>query len=156
RWILFRGRATHDDSGTPARIAGTTFDITSWKQSEEALRLADHRKDEFLATLAHELRNSLAAVRCAVSILRVSDEQLDRASASEVIYRKANQFSRLLDDLLDVSLIKAGMIRFKKELIDARATIALAIEAAQPLLSEKGHDLVVSINGDALPVNADP
>jgi signal transduction histidine kinase len=156
RWVLIRGRIERDEDGLPLRMAGTILDITNWKQTENALRLADRRKDELIATLAHELRNSLAAVRCAVTVLKMSDDESNRKSATDTIDRQVNRFIRLIDDLLDVNRIKTGVMRLKKELIDAGATIALAIEDVQPLLDEKKHELVVSIDGDGLPVHADP
>jgi PAS domain S-box-containing protein len=156
RWLLVRGRVRRDEHGTPLRMAGTILDITGWKQTENALRTGDRRKDEFLATLAHELRNPLAAVRCAATALKISHAEPDRASATELIERQVSQFIRLIDDLQDVSMIKTGMVRLKKSLIDVRGTIALAIEDVQPLLDEKKHDLIVSLDGANLPVEADP
>jgi PAS domain S-box-containing protein len=114
RWILVEdtGQVVHDVHGTPVKMVGAIVDVTDRKKAEDALREANTRKDEFLATLAHELRNPLAPIRNAVEILR--DRDMDPASlrwARDIIERQVDQMSRLVDDLLDVSRITRGKSR---------------------------------------------
>src|ERR1700691_5128604 len=112
------------------------------QQSEEALREADRRKDEFLALLAHELRNPLAPIRYALAMNRKegrTPEQQKRAE--EIIERQVTHMSRLLDDLLDVSRITRGNLELKKSLTDLALAIGTAIETARPILDAKHHTL---------------
>ena len=112
------------------------------ESAEGALREADRRKDEFLATLAHELRNPLAPIRHAVRILEVpgaSDEQ--REWGRKVIARQVQRMALLLDDLLDVSRITRGRLELRKDYVSLQALVAAAIEPARPLIEAKHHTL---------------
>jgi len=103
RWLLARGRDVPAERGRPTRTVGVSFDITERKQIEEALRDADKRKNDFLATLAHELRNPLAPIRNAVQILMLKGPpNLELDTARQVIARQTQQLARLVDDLLDI------------------------------------------------------
>ena len=115
-----------DSGGAVVAVAGTTRDVTERKQNEqeireqaERLRENDRRKDEFLAMLAHELRNPLAAVGNAVTVLKMSNDPENVNFAKDIIERQTRQLSRLIDDLLDVSRITSGKIRLKRDLCDA-------------------------------------
>ena len=126
------------------------------QQAEEALRVADRRKDEFLATLAHELRNPLAPVRNAVEILRMKNSaDPDLARSRDVIARQVAQMARLLDDLLDVSRITRNKLELRKQPVTLAAVIDSAVETSRPLVDAAGHRLEVSlpkpvyIDGDA-------
>jgi PAS domain S-box-containing protein len=126
------------------------------QESEEALRLADRRKDEFLALLAHELRNPLAPIRYALAANRKpgrTPEQCRQAEA--IIERQVNHMSRLLDDLLDVSRITRGRLELKKTLAELTSIIGAAIETARPLLDEKHHTLVLELPTQPVPLEAD-
>ncbi len=125
------------------------------EEQARALREADRRKDEFLAMLAHELRNPLAAVNNAVTVLKLSPDAENRNWASDVVERQVRHLARLIDDLLDVSRITSGKIRLRKEFIDAGAVIDQAIESARPLIDERRHTLTVSVEQDDLPLYAD-
>ncbi len=111
RWVASRGEAYYDDAGRPFRMAGMALDITSQKEaedglrrSEEALREADRRKDEFLGVLSHELRNPLAPIRNSVHILMRADPAGEQAlRARTIIARQVEHLTRLVDDLLDVN-----------------------------------------------------
>ncbi|APW61959.1 ATP-binding protein [Paludisphaera borealis] len=130
-------------------------DVTERRQAEEALREADRRKDEFLAMLAHELRNPLAAVSNAVQLaLRASDAD-SRAWSHEVIRRQCTHLAGLIDDLLDVSRISQGKIRLRTSSLDASDVLRNAVEAVRPLMQERGHSLETSI-GPGLLLDADP
>ena len=116
--ILAQGVPIRNDDGEITRWVGINLDISRMKQTEQALLDADRRKDEFLATLAHELRNPLAPIRNAVRILEIpaSDEQ-QRRWGREVIARQVRNMALLLDDLLDVSRITRGKLELKKEYV---------------------------------------
>ena len=122
--------------------------------SEEALREADRRKDEFLAMLAHELRNPLAAVTNAAALLG-SRDMAEREWAEQVIKRQSRQLSHLIDDLLDVSRITTGKIHLRKEIVDAAIPLDRAIESAQPLLRAKGHTVVRDYRAEVLWIEGD-
>ena len=126
-------------------------------EAEEALRLADRRKDEFLATLAHELRNPLAPIRNALYLMqtaREGGEVTDRARA--VIERQLNQMVRLVDDLLDVSRISTGKLALRRERVQLRSVLQNAIEAVEPLIHARGHQLDVQMPPPGVYVNVDP
>jgi PAS domain S-box-containing protein len=130
-------------------------DITQRKRYERELVEADRRKDEFLATLAHELRNPLAPIRQAAKILRnesASDAQ--RRWSNTVIERQVQHMSLLLDDLLDVSRITHGTLQLRKQQTDLQSIVSAAIETARPLIDERHHKLTLDIP-DSLEVNAD-
>ncbi|MFO0953704.1 MAG: HAMP domain-containing sensor histidine kinase [Isosphaeraceae bacterium] len=120
-----------------------------------ALREADRHKDEFLAMLAHELRNPLAAVNNAVSVLKHSPDEENRAWGTDVVSRQVQHLSRLIDDLLDVSRVTTGKIRLRKEYVDAGPAIDQAVESARPLIQERRHVLTVSVDRGRLPLLAD-
>jgi PAS domain S-box-containing protein len=133
------------------------IDITERKRAEEALMDADRRKDEFLAMLAHELRNPLAAIRSAAHLLKLKGT--DEASLSwsrDVIERQVKQLTRLIEDLLDVSRINSGKIKLRRDLLDVRQIIARSVEAVRPLFDAKQHKLEVLPTPQGMPVKADP
>lgn len=141
RWIEVRGRA---DSGAPRSSSGIALDVSERKRAEIALRLADQRKDEFLAMLAHELRNPLAPISSAVKIMELvaPDAPPQAQKAREVIDRQARHLSRLVDDLMDVSRISTGKIVLRDEQVDPAAMAQRAIEMNRPLLEARGHELI--------------
>ena len=121
------------------------------------LREADRRKDEFLATLAHELRNPLAPIRNSLQILKVP--RLEPATAERsraMMERQVHHLVRLVDDLLDVSRVMRGKIELRTEVVDLAAVVARAIETTQPLIEAQGHELRVSFPSEPLPLEADP
>jgi signal transduction histidine kinase/ActR/RegA family two-component response regulator len=116
---------------------------------------ADRRKDEFLATLAHELRNPLAPIRNAVSLLRMSGAGAAGTSMWEIMDRQVNHMVRLVDDLMEVSRITRGRIDLRKDAVDVAAVIAAAVETCQPLVESRKHRLTVTPAGQPLVVEAD-
>jgi PAS domain S-box-containing protein len=123
---------------------------------EESLRESDRRKDEFLALLAHELRNPLAPVRYALAAMRKPGLSVDqRSRANEVIERQVVQMTHLLDDLLDVSRITRGAIELKKSSTELAQVIASAIDAARPVIDGKQHSLAVELPADPVYLEAD-
>jgi two-component system CheB/CheR fusion protein len=126
-------------------------DITDRKLAEQALREADRRKDEFLATLAHELRNPLAPIRNAVQILRLkSPADPDLRWAHDIIDRQAQQLTRLVDDLLDVSRITRGRIELRQERVELAALLERALETSRPALEAARHQLTVTFPEEPL------
>ena len=131
-------------------------DITQRKLQERALIEADRRKDEFLATLAHELRNPLAPIRQAATIARnenATDAQ--KRWSSNVIERQVQHMSLLLDDLLDVSRITHGTLQLRKQQTDLQSIVSAAVETARPLIDERQHQLILEVPDD-LQMNCDP
>ena len=132
-------------------------DITHRREAEQALRDADRRKDEFLATLSHELRNPLAPIRNSLHILRMAGS-LDPAvvQARAILERQVGHLVRLVDDLLEISRITRGKTELRRERIELAAVIGSAVETSRPLIDTAGHDLVLSIPTKDLSVDADP
>jgi PAS domain S-box-containing protein len=162
--------ALRDESGYLRGFSKITRDMTERKKAEESARrlvaettargLAEEnerRKDEFLATLAHELRNPLAAIRNSLQVLKMP--RLDAPAAQqtrEMMERQVHHLVRLVDDLLDVSRVMRGKIELRKELVELATVIARAVETAKPLIETQGHELSISVPAESLLVDADP
>jgi PAS domain S-box-containing protein len=130
------------ENGDVVAVAGTTRDVTERKQLESSLREADRRKDEFLATLAHELRNPLAPIRNAVHFMKLHklpDEELN--GARDIIDRQVQHMVRLVDDLLDVSRITLGQVTLRNDRIPLRRALEDALDAIAPAALAAGHEL---------------
>jgi PAS domain S-box-containing protein len=144
-------------------FTGIVRDITDRKRLErelrkrvEALDEADRQKDEFLAMLAHELRNPLAPMRNALHLLKMPDADAPVAQhARAIMDRQLSHLVRLVDDLLDVSRIVRGKVELQCELIDLRAVVQRAVETAQPALDAHGHHLQVDLPDEPVWVHAD-
>ena len=147
----------HDAQGQVAGGVAVVVDVTKRKQAEEALREADRRKDEFLAMLAHELRNPLTPIRNAVHIMGSIDLPDARLNwLREIIEQQVIQLARLVDDLLDVSRIVRGKIRLQKSAIDLAALIRQAVTAVQPALEAKTLSLRMQLPQAPVILDADP
>jgi PAS domain S-box-containing protein len=156
RWVLSRGRDVPEPSGPPSRTVGVSFDVTDRRQIEEALRDGDRRKNDFLATLAHELRNPLAPIRNAVQIMALkAPPHPDLKWARELIARQTKQLARLVDDLIDISRITRDKLELRKEPVELSTIVYEAVETSRPLIDEGGHELVVDLPEKAVVVNAD-
>ena len=156
RWMEGRGRATYGPDGAPRMIYGLGMDITDRRHAVEALQDADRRKDEFLATLAHELRNPLAPITSGLHILRVTDGQGEAASqARAIMERQVAQMVRLVDDLLDVARISTGKTELRREAIDLADAVRDAVDTSRPLVTAGGQALDVSLPASATVVHAD-
>ncbi len=164
RWFLSRMKVIRDESGAPVRIFGTNTDITEQRETAEALQTltaelseADRRKDEFLATLAHELRNPLAPVRNAVQVLHMKGPDVPELQlARDIIDRQTRAMARLIDDLMDVSRINQGKVELKREKVELAKIVQGAIETSRPLIESMGHELTVTLPPGPVIVDADP
>jgi len=133
RTWLSRKIPYRDTSGKVMGLLGIARDITERKQAEEELRLANRRKDEFLAMLAHELRNPLAPITTGAQLLELFADDAERVrQTSQIISRQAAHMVKLVDDLLDVSRVTRGLIVLQKETVDLKSLIAHAVEQARP------------------------
>jgi PAS domain S-box-containing protein len=145
RWVRDRLFPVRDRRGQVYRVARVTSDISRRREMESLLRAADSHKNEFLATLAHELRNPLSPIRNAAALLGASGAGAEhQARAREVITRQVDHLAHLVDDLLDVARISEGKIVLRKEEVELGSVIAQAIETAGPLLHSRDHRLEVS------------
>jgi PAS domain S-box-containing protein len=126
------------------------------QQAQEALREADRRKDEFLAVLAHELRNPLAPVRNALQILKLPGANAAVIEqARQMMERQVQHLVRLVDDLLDVSRLMRGKVELRPEPVELVTVVARAVETSQPLIDAEGHELLVSLPPEPLWLNGD-
>ena len=146
-----------DASGKVFGASKIARDITERKLAEEALREADRRKDEFLATLAHELRNPLAPIRNSLHILEMAGQSEPGIEyVREMMERQVNHMVRLVDDLMEVSRITRGKIELRRERIDVMDVIRTAIDTSRPIIDRGGHDLTLAIPSEPLTLEADP
>ena len=145
-----------DAKGGPQRLVAISRDMTELKRVEQALRDGDRRKNEFLAMLAHELRNPLAAVSYAGQILHEPGMEEMQEWSKEVIGRQVKHLSRLIDDLLDVSRITEGKIKLRMERVALSTVIDRSVEATKPLIEDRKHQLTVSVLPDTIMLDADP
>ncbi len=156
RWFLLAGLAQKDSSGHAFRMAGSVIDVTERKQAEQVLHDANRAKDEFLATLAHELRNPLAPIRTGLEILK-KDRGNGPASqgARETMERQLMHMVRLIDDLLDISRINSGKIRLETGRISLRAAMDTAVEISRPAIEARGHQLIINLPAQDIELMAD-
>jgi PAS domain S-box-containing protein len=147
-----------DGEGRLIGASKVARDITERKRREQELRDADRRKNEFLAVLAHELRNPLAPIRNALQLVRMASPKPPKevGHGYDIIERQVEHLVRLVDDLLDLSRIGSGKIQLQKERVDLAAVVSRAVEGARPLIEARRHALEVALPEDALPVEADP
>jgi PAS domain S-box-containing protein len=156
RWTLGRALPIRSKSGEIVRWMGTCTDIHDQKMAEESLKEVDRRKDEFLAMLAHELRNPLAPLGTAAEILMLGNIDRDMvAKTSSVISRQVRHMTGLVDDLLDVSRVTRGLAVLTVETVDMRSIVNVAVEQARPLIDARGHELTVRMGSAAAHVNGD-
>ncbi len=182
RTVEVSGQAFYDAKGEKLGAVVSMQDVTARKQAERALRLAheelerrvaerthelaqansalrdnDRRKDEFLATLAHELRNPLAPIRNSLQILKMSRvDEVTAQETREMMERQVHHLVTLVDDLLDVSRVMRGKIELRKESVELATVVARAVETAKPLIEFQGHQLEISLPPDSLLLDADP
>jgi PAS domain S-box-containing protein len=146
RWVLGRALPIHDDHGAIIRWMGTCTDIDDQKRAEEELRRTSERKDEFLAMLAHELRNPLAPITSAAQLLIMGSADPQRVRKSgDIILRQVRHLTDLVDDLLDVSRVTRGLVHIERSPLDLKAVLQHAVEQARPLIEARHHRLVIEL-----------
>jgi PAS domain S-box-containing protein len=165
RWMAYKVVTILDPDGRPSAFASVSQDMTERRRMEDQLRtlagdllLADRRKDEFLATLAHELRNPLAPISNAVQILRRRGPGNgdDMESVTGLLERQVSHLARLVDDLLDMSRISRGRIELRRERIELATVVMQAVEATRTQYQKAGHELTISLPGKPVTLFADP
>jgi len=164
KWIRALGGTDYASDGTPAYFDGVTVDVSAQKLDEQKLsmlndqlRAQDRLKDEFIATLSHELRNPLAPIRAAARAIaspKLTPAQLQRAQV--IIERQVTNMALLLDDLLDVARITQGKLTLKKSAISLFDVVDSAVEAVRPALEAKSHPLALSLPTEPVSLSADP
>ncbi|CAM2145357.1 histidine kinase [Pararobbsia alpina] len=161
RAVLLDANAHHE--GLQFQYARCVIrDISDRKRAEqvaarllENLRTADRKKDEFLAVLAHELRNPLAPIRASLEVLERSSEPVTRAKARAIMVRQVDQMTRLVDDLLQISRITHNRLELRKDVIDLTETVEIAIDTASPMIDQRQHHLDVHLTQEPFAVYAD-
>jgi PAS domain S-box-containing protein len=155
-WIDIRGRLGLGPDGHSNVVHAIAIDITERKHAEEALQLADRRKDEFLAMLAHELRNPLAPISSAADMLRIAYAAEPRVKQiSEIVARQVAHMRHLVDDLLDVSRVTRGLVTIVRKPLDLRRVVSEAVEQSRPLIEARRHQLEVTLPAQELTVDGD-
>jgi PAS domain S-box-containing protein len=156
RWVRDRAFPVKNAEDKFYRVVGIVDDFTERKLAEEALKEADRRKDEFLATLAHELRNPLAPIQHGLQIMRLaSHDHIAVEQARTMMERQLQHFIRLVNDLLDLSRINTGKIELHQERIELADVVRSALETCEPLIKEFAHELIVTVPDGPLFVDAD-
>jgi PAS domain S-box-containing protein len=155
-WIDMRGRLGLGADGRSTVVHVVAIDFTERKRAEEALQLADQRKDEFLAMLAHELRNPLAPISSAADMLRLAYAGEPRVKQiSDIIARQVAHMRHLVNDLLDVSRVTRGLVTVARQPLDLRRVVAEAAEQARPLVDARRHGLDLRLGEAPVMVDGD-
>jgi len=156
RWFLSRARPIYDEDGQIVRWFGTNTDITELRELEEALMEADKRKDQFLATLGHELRNPLAGILGGVEILESpSHDMEDQLEAQRIIGRQSRFMQRMIDELLDVSRIARGKVTLNRTTLDLTQLLREVLQDCRRELDERGLSINPEIAADSMPMHGD-
>ncbi|MFC5513335.1 ATP-binding protein [Massilia jejuensis] len=156
RYLDFIYQPIRDAAGAVAGIFVEGSDVTVRKQVEDELRAANRQKDQFLAMLAHELRNPLAPITTAAQLLKLGTlDPKGVRNASEIIARQAEHMTDLVNDLLDVSRVTRGLVTLEKEELDFNAVVAGALEQVRPLIESKRHSLTMQLSGEPVHVLGD-
>ena len=158
-WTASRGLVRHERTAGGAKMGtmiGSVIDVTERRQILESLTQADRRKDEFLAMLAHELRNPLAPINAAAHVLLLSAADPRRVhDASTMISRQVGHLTRLVDDLLDVSRVTRGLVHLERQPVDLRSVASTAVEQVRPLVEARRHELRTRVGAGHITVSGD-
>ena len=155
-WLLAQGVPIRGEDAEISGWAGINLDIGRLKLTEDALREADRRKDEFLATLAHELRNPLTPIRHAVKVLESKAvDEVQQQWARDVISRQVGRMALLLNDLLDVARITQARLDLKIETVTLESIIEASVETARPLIESKQHQLTIELPTEKISLSVD-
>ncbi|HEX6284207.1 MAG TPA: PAS domain-containing protein, partial [Pyrinomonadaceae bacterium] len=157
RWLSLRVTPYRTDDN---RIDGAVLllvDVDTQKKAEEVLREADRRKDEFLATLAHELRNPISPIVNAVETMRLAEhDAITTAEAREVLYRQVHQLSRIVEDMIDVSRIVEKKVELKRELVTLSTVVDIAVESCRSQMAAHRHHFKLELPDEPVFLYADP
>lgn len=166
QWILMEGRghAIYSDAGQCLNVFGIFIDISERKKAEQALASAnaqlamtDRKKDEFLATLGHELRNPLAPIRNVLELMQRNSQQHPELNwYHDILNRHVSQVTHIVDDLLEVTRISQGRLELKKQIVDISETAQTAIESTRLFIEESQHTFEVALPDQPLMLDADP
>jgi PAS domain S-box-containing protein len=158
RWVLDRGRPVREGAAERAvAIEGFCLDLTRQLEAEEGLRDADRRKDEFLATLSHELRNPLAPLKNGLTLLHRDVLRADESPAIlRMMERQVDHLVRLVDDLLEVTRITTGALELRRERVEGSTVVRNALESTRPLVQQRQHALHVALSRDPIWLDGDP
>jgi len=164
RWFLSRAMPIKNEQGQVIRWVGTNTDVTNQMELQEELRNiaaqlseADRRKDDFLATLAHELRNPLAPIRTGLEVMKhARDDAETLEEVRSVMERQTHQLIALVDDLLDISRITRGKFELRRCRVNLNEVIDSAVEASRPLIDDNLHQLEISLPEHPITIDADP
>jgi PAS domain S-box-containing protein len=150
RWVLGRALPVRNEQGEIVRWMGTCTDIHEQKRARDELLATNRRKDDFLAMLAHELRNPLAPISTAAHLLRAAPADAQKvARSAEIIERQVRHMTELVDDLLDVSRVTRGLVELERRPVELKAVLGNAIEQVRPLIEARGHQLTTRMpSGD--------
>jgi PAS domain S-box-containing protein len=149
RWVLGRALPLRNAEGQIVRWMGTCTDIHEQKRARDELQANNRRKDDFLAMLAHELRNPLAPISTAAYLLRTRTPDASSVGyAAAIIDRQVQHMKELVDDLLDVSRVTRGLVKLERRPVEVNAVVASAIEQVRPLMDARGHQLTCTTSGD--------
>jgi CheY-like chemotaxis protein len=155
RWMISHGVPRYRADGGFEGYIGSCFDVTDYKNAQAALREADRRKDEFLATLSHELRNPLAPIRNGLQMIRLAGATGTIEQARTMMERQLGQMIRLVDDLLDVSRVTTGKLVLQTARVDLQTVIDAALETTRAVIEQAGHALSVTVPQDPIFVDGD-
>jgi PAS domain S-box-containing protein len=155
-WVRVTATVVRGPDGRPVRASAIIEDVTARTQAEAALKDADRKKDDFIALLAHELRNPLAPIRNGLQVLRLAEAKPIRDRAQEMMDRQLTHMVRLIDDLLDVSRITRNKMDLRREPVPLADVVNSAVEAARPAIDGAGHELTVSLPARPVVLDADP
>ncbi len=155
-WVAVSGKVLCNDSGKPVTLRGVVLDVTERKCAEEKLKEADQRKNEFLAMLAHELRNPLAPISAAAQLLNsIKQDDVRVKRVSDIITRQVGHMTHMIDDLLDITRIAHGKIALDKETADLGILLPEAVEQVRPLMVRRKHRLILPNTTSSFPVLGD-
>lgn len=156
-WLELRGKAVFDADGKLLAVRGVSIDVTARKTVEEQLRESERRKNEFLAMLAHELRNPLAPILSVANMLNKQvDDKKKITLGTEILTRQVTHIATLLDDLLDVSRVTRGVIKLERKKFDIRTVTDSAVEQVRPLMEKRGHTLTMTLPAQPAMIMGDP
>jgi signal transduction histidine kinase/CheY-like chemotaxis protein len=157
RYIYGNARPLFHADGSVRGAVSAFADVTPLKEAEKALKEADRRKDEFLATLAHELRNPLAPIRNALELMKRADGDANLTEQARILMeRQVGQMVRLVDDLLDLNRISRGKVELRKERLELGTQVRNAVEVSRPMMEAQSHELTVTLPPEPIFLDADP